>query len=96
MKKVICPTCKQNMNDPPRDGYKNRDCRQCGQGLQKLRHRYNKATRAWAMRFQRVLNGEVTYGVYIGDSKQDLVDMKTENPKMENGKIVRVEIREVH
>ena len=33
--KVICPTCKQNMNDPPRDGKSGHDCPQCGQGLSK-------------------------------------------------------------
>lgn len=32
-KKIICPTCKQDMNDLPRKGFKNKDCPQCGQGL---------------------------------------------------------------
>lgn len=32
---MICPTCKQNMNDPPRIGNSGKDCPQCGQGLNK-------------------------------------------------------------
>lgn len=34
-KKIICPTCKQDMRDEPRPGYHGKDCRQCGQGLPK-------------------------------------------------------------
>jgi len=31
--KVICPICKQDLNESPRRGYRNKDCPQCGQGL---------------------------------------------------------------
>lgn len=30
-----CPTCKQNMRNPPREGNSGKDCPQCGQGLSK-------------------------------------------------------------
>lgn len=32
-KKIICPTCKQDMAEPPHEGMKKKDCPQCGQGL---------------------------------------------------------------
>ncbi len=32
-KKIICPTCHQDMNDPPHKGINDRDCPQCGQGI---------------------------------------------------------------
>ena len=32
---MICPTCKQNMSEPPRDGNSGKDCPQCGQGISK-------------------------------------------------------------
>ncbi len=32
-----CPTCKQDMAAPPRDGTSGRDCLQCGQGLSTMR-----------------------------------------------------------
>jgi hypothetical protein len=28
-----CPTCKQDMSEPPHRGVNNKDCPQCGQGL---------------------------------------------------------------
>jgi len=30
---IMCPTCKQNMKEPPHPGFRNKDCPQCGQGL---------------------------------------------------------------
>ncbi len=33
MKKIICPTCKQDMAEPAHPGLNNKDCPQCGQGL---------------------------------------------------------------
>lgn len=33
MKKIICPTCNQDMNEPPHKGLLGRDCPQCGQGI---------------------------------------------------------------
>ena len=33
MKKLLCPTCRQDMNEPPRKGLLGRDCPQCGQGI---------------------------------------------------------------
>jgi len=32
MKPIICPTCKQDLREPPHDGLNNQDCPQCGQG----------------------------------------------------------------
>ena len=32
MKKIICPTCKQDMNDLPHEGLNDENCEQCGQG----------------------------------------------------------------
>lgn len=32
-KPIICPTCRQDMTQPPRDGTSKKDCPQCGQGL---------------------------------------------------------------
>jgi len=34
-KRVICPTCKQDMTCGPRNGSSGKDCPQCGQGLSK-------------------------------------------------------------
>jgi tRNA(Ile2) C34 agmatinyltransferase TiaS len=34
-KKIICQTCKQDMREAPRRGWRNKDCPQCGQGLPK-------------------------------------------------------------
>ena len=31
MKPIICPTCKQDLREPPHKGYG--DCAQCGQGI---------------------------------------------------------------
>lgn len=50
MKKIIrCPTCKQDLAEPPHPGLHNRDCTQCGQGLRwrvaQRRRRYIKARR---------------------------------------------------
>ena len=33
MKKLICPTCRQNLNEPPQSGLNGKDCPQCGQGI---------------------------------------------------------------
>ncbi len=33
MKKIICPTCRQDMRDEPHPGLKGKDCPQCGQGI---------------------------------------------------------------
>jgi len=33
-----CPTCKQNMNDGPREGWQGVNCPDCGQGLKDARH----------------------------------------------------------
>lgn len=33
MKKLLCPTCKQDLNEPPHKGLLGRDCPQCGQGI---------------------------------------------------------------
>ena len=30
-----CPTCRQNMREPPRAGNSRKDCPQCGQGMSK-------------------------------------------------------------
>ena len=32
-KKIICPTCHQDMADPPHPGLNGKDCPQCGQGV---------------------------------------------------------------
>ncbi len=32
-KEIICPICKQNMYEPPHKGINNKDCPQCGQGI---------------------------------------------------------------
>lgn len=32
-KKYICPTCRQDMKEPPHPGLRLKDCAQCGQGL---------------------------------------------------------------
>lgn len=32
-RKPICPTCRQDLTHPPRDGESKKDCPQCGQGL---------------------------------------------------------------
>jgi Zn-finger nucleic acid-binding protein len=36
-KRILCPTCKQDMRSPPREGTGGKDCPQCGQGLTKYR-----------------------------------------------------------
>jgi len=33
MKKLLCPTCNQDLNEPPHKGLLGRDCPQCGQGI---------------------------------------------------------------
>jgi len=38
MKPVNCPTCRQNMNDSPRNGWQGIDCPTCGQGLRSVHH----------------------------------------------------------
>lgn len=35
-----CPTCRQDMNDPPRNGRSGEDCPECGQGLSKTLFKY--------------------------------------------------------
>jgi len=32
-KGMVCPTCRQDMTEPPHRGLNNKDCPQCGQGL---------------------------------------------------------------
>jgi Zn-finger nucleic acid-binding protein len=32
-KKIICPTCKQDMKSAPHEGLRGKDCPQCGQGI---------------------------------------------------------------
>ena len=31
----LCPTCRQDLRDPPQDGNSRKDCPQCGQGMSK-------------------------------------------------------------
>lgn len=37
-KKELCPECRQNLNERPHEGYRDKYCSHCGQGL---RWRYN-------------------------------------------------------
>ena len=32
-RRILCPTCKQDMTCPPREGQSGEACSQCGQGL---------------------------------------------------------------
>ena len=34
-KKILCPTCDQDLELPPHEGNSDLDCPQCGQGLSK-------------------------------------------------------------
>ena len=36
-KKIVCPTCKQDMRLPPKGGESRKDCPQCGQGMTRAR-----------------------------------------------------------
>ena len=33
MKPILCPTCNQDLREPPHKGLLGRDCPQCGQGI---------------------------------------------------------------
>lgn len=51
MEVIRCPTCRQNMSEPPHAGLRERDCPQCGQGIMwrfalKVKRRKQKRGRA--------------------------------------------------
>ena len=48
-KPVICPTCRQSMNEPPRRGLNGRYCPLCGQGMswRKVRPRRGPLSATW-------------------------------------------------
>lgn len=53
----------------------------------------NEPIKAWGAKFQHVLLGEITYGVYVGKSRGDVEGyIKNSRP---GTKLVRVEVREV-
>lgn len=49
--------------------------------------------KAWATKFQHVLAGEVTYGVYVGRDKKTVKEILVDSRA--GSKLVQVEIREV-
>ena len=48
-----CPTCKQDLRDPPRNGNSCKDCPQCGQGLSKTTAKRVGARRAELERMKK-------------------------------------------
>jgi hypothetical protein len=52
-----------------------------------------KPLKGWATKFQHVLDGEITYGVYAGRSKETVKELlKDSRP---GSTLVRVEIKEL-
>lgn len=56
-------------------------------------HQNMKMTKAWATKFQHVLAGEVTYGVYVGRDKKTVKSLLRDSRL--SSSLVKVEIREI-
>lgn len=61
MKPILCPTCNQDLREPPHKGLLGRDCPQCGQGIMwrfaSKVERANKRVQRIGLRRPRKLSG---------------------------------------